>query len=194
MSHWYNYPFILILTAGLFLLLVSDSRKMILIAFGSVLLMAFVVNIQFWPFTFSLSKLVTGTMAIVILHFSPVMTPSQSVLGTGKTGKVFRATALVFGFVLIGFSVSTVSTFLSINPEQILLSLFMMACGFIQLGISQNPYRVFLGLITLFQGFEIIYGSLESSLLINGMLAAVDLLIAFVGSYLITNSLKDEEE
>lgn len=193
MSNWFNYPIILVFTAGLFLLLVSDTRKMILIALGSVLLMAFVVNIQFWPFTFALSKLVTGVMAIVILHFSPVM-PSQSVLGVGRTGKVFRATALVFGLVLIGFSVSAISSFLSINPEQVLISLFMMTCGFIQLGISQNPYRVFLGLITVFLGFEILYGTLESSLLINGLLAAVDLLIALVGSYLITNSLKDEEE
>lgn len=193
MSTWFNYPIILIFTASLFLLLVSDSRKMILVALGSVLIMAFVVNIQFWPFTFALSKLVTGAMAIVILHLSPV-SPSQSVLGEGGTGKVFRATALFFGLVLLGFSVSTISTFLSISPEQILISLFMMVCGFIQLGISQNPYRVFLGLIIVFLGFEFIYGSLESSLLINGMLAAVDLLIALVGSYLITNSLKDGEE
>lgn len=193
MSNWINYPFILILTAGLFLLLLADSRKMILIAFGSVLLMAFVINIQFWPFTFALTKLITGTMAIVILHFSPSIS-SQTVLGPGKTGIVFRATALAFGLVLISFSVSSISTFLSLNPEQILISLFMMLCGFIQLGISQNPYRVFLGLLLVFQGFEIIYGSLESSLLINGMLAAVDLLVALVGSYLIANSLKEEEE
>lgn len=193
MFHWYNYLFILIFTAALFLLLISDSRKIILYALGSVLLMAFVINVQFWPFTFALSKLITGTMAVVILHFSPVM-PSPSVLGEGRTGKVFRATALAFGLALIVFTVSVVSTFLSINSEQILISLFMMVCGFIQLGISQNPYRVFLGLITVFLGFEIIYGSLERSLLINGMFAAVDLLIALVGSYLITNSFEDEEE
>ncbi len=193
MLHWFNYLFILIFTAGLFLLLVLDSRKMILYALGSVLLMAFVINVQIWPFTFALSKLITGMMAAIILHTSPPV-PAQSVLGAGRTGKVFRATALAFGLVLIVFSVPTVSSFLSVNPEQLLISLFMMVCGFIQLGISQNPYRVFLGLITVFLGFEFIYGSLERSLLINGMFAAVDLLIALVGSYLINNSFEDKEE
>ncbi len=193
MTHWINYVFIAILTGGLFLQLISDSRRINLITFSGVLLMAFVINIQFWSFTFALSKLITGLMAILILNLSPNVI-TQSMFDDSRTSKVFRGVAFAFLLVLILFLVPKSSLFLSIPLEQTLAALFMMVSGFVTLGISQNPYRVILGLIALFLGFEIIYGSVESSLLINGMLAAVDLLVALIGSYLITNSLAEEEE
>lgn len=193
MSNWINYPFIFILAIGLFVLLLTDSRRLVMIAMGIVLIMSFVVNIQFWSFTFALSKFITGIMAGLILNLTPE-TISQSIFGKSRMGQVFRGTALAFGFALIIFISKKASVFLSIDQELILTSMFIMVCGLIQLGISQNPYRVFLGLIILFLGFEILYGSLENSLLINGMFAAVDLLIALVGSYLITNSLEEEVE
>jgi hypothetical protein len=193
MTHWINYIFIAILTGGLFLQLISDSRRINLAAFSGTLLMAFVINIQFWSFTFALSKLITGLMAILILNLSPNLM-TQSLFEGSRTSKVFRGVAFAFLLILILFIVPKSSIFLSIPLEQTLAALFMMVSGFVTLGISQNPYRVILGLIVLFLGFEIIYGSVESSLLINGMLAAVDLLVALIGSYLITNSLAEEEQ
>jgi hypothetical protein len=193
MTHWINYIFVVVLTVGLFLQLFSDSRKINLIAFSGSLLMVFVINIQFWTFTFALAQFITGLMALLILNLAPNVF-AQSMFGGSRTGKVFRGVAFGFGLIITLFIVPKSSMFLSIPLEQILASLFMMICGFIALAITQNPYRVILGLITLFLGFAVIYGSVERSLLINGMLVAVDLLIALVGSYLITNSIAEVEE
>lgn len=193
MTHWINYIFIIILTGGLFLQLISDSRRVNLIAFGVSLLMIFVINIQFWTFTFALIKFISGLMALLILNLSPNIL-AQSMFGGSHTGMVFRGVAFTFGLIAVLFIIPKSSMFLPMPLEQILASLFMMICGFIALALTQKPYRVILGLITLFLGFEVIYGSVERSLLINGMLAVVDLLIAFVGSYLITNSIADAEE
>lgn len=193
MQNWVNYIFLLIFVAGLFLFVLIDRRGMNLIAFSGIMLLGFVINIQFWPFTFALAKLLTGLMAILILYLTPA-DRAESLFGSSRTGKVFRGVALGLGLIIILFIAPRSTEFLSIPLEQFLASMFMVVAGIIQIGISQNPYREFLGIITLFLGFEIIYGSVERSLLINGMLAAVDLLLAFIGSYLITNGVEGGKE
>jgi hypothetical protein len=193
MTHWINYLILFVLAAGLFVLLLSDSRRTNMFSFAGVMLTIFIINIQFWPFTFALAKLITGLMAVLILNLTPTV-PLQSMFGDGSTGKVFKAVALTFGMLLILFTFPLSSTFLSITTEQLLAALFVIICGFIQLGTTRKSNRVILGILTLYMGFEIIYGSIERSLLINGLLAAVDLLIALVGSYILINSVQEAEE
>lgn len=193
MSQWINYFTISLLVIGLFALLLLNSKRMMTIALGTVMLVVFVINIQFWQWGFALSKLFTGLMALLILYLSPVET-DQSIFSDSKSGTIFRAATLSFGFILMLFVVPKISTFFSMNVEQVLASLFLLYSGLIHLGISKNPYRVILGLLTLLLGFEIIYGTLERSLLINGMLAVVTLFVALVGSYLLNNNRSGEEQ
>jgi hypothetical protein len=62
--------------------------------------------------------------------------------------------------------------------------LLLLGLGFIHLGITSEPFRVVLGLLTLLSGFEIIYAALESSILVAGLIALVNLGLALTGSYL----------
>jgi hypothetical protein len=57
--------------------------------------------------------------------------------------------------------------------------------------MTTSPFYIIVGIMTVFFGFELLYASIETSILINGLLAAMNLLVALVGSYLI--SLKQEE-
>lgn len=193
MEHWINYLTITILAAGLFALLLADNRKALAVAYAAVVLMIFVINIQFWSFGFSLSKLLTSIMAMVIL----MLTNEHGNFENHKlpgTGKIFSAVGLAFAIILTIFTIGRTSSFLAIAPDQVLPSFFVLFCGFIMLGISQQPFRIILGLLILLAGFEILYGSVEKSLLINGLLMAVTLLIAMVGSYLLTPVEKEAEE
>jgi hypothetical protein len=45
--------------------------------------------------------------------------------------------------------------------------------------------RVIVGLLTVLSGFEIIYAAIESSVLVTGLLAGVNLGLALVGAYLL---------
>jgi hypothetical protein len=56
--------------------------------------------------------------------------------------------------------------------------------GLIHIGISLQPLKTILGLLTLLSGFETLYSSLEGSALLAGFLATVTLALGIVGSYL----------
>ena len=193
MTHWINYIILLILTGGLFLFVLADSRKLISIAFGLICVVSFSINVQFWSIGFSLSKLISGLIALLLLNFSPLI-KEEIYFGESGAGRIFRAAMLAFWIILILFTYQKMSTVFLMSNDQLLAALFILICGLVQLGLSKDTFRVILGLLTLLLGFEIIYGTLEKSLLVNGLLAVVNLLIALVGSYLLNYRLQEEEE
>ena len=65
-------------------------------------------------------------------------------------------------------------------------SLILMGVGMLQLGMTVQPFRVILGLLTVLSGFEALYAALESSILVAAMLSTVNLGLALVGAYLLT--------
>lgn len=185
MENWINYLTIAILIGALFFLIIADSRRMSVIAFGVVVLLLFSINVQFWTFGFALSKLLAGLMSMLILAIPPAGTPATVSLVPG-TGKVFNVVGFGFCIILVLFTINITSQFLAISRDQVIPALLILLCGFLMLGISQDPFRIIIGLLTVIIGFEVLYGAIEQSLLINGLLAAVELLIALVGSYLLT--------
>jgi hypothetical protein len=62
-------------------------------------------------------------------------------------------------------------------------SFLLIGMGLLQLGISAQPFRVILGLLTVQAGFEVIYASVESSILVAAMLSVVNLGLALSGAY-----------
>lgn len=193
MTNSINYLTLALLVAGLFGLYLTDSKKIMTIAFTVVALVVFSINIQFWTWGFALVKLLTFTMALWILNISPGEVIG-SIFSGSRSGIVFRAAALVFVLLFSIFSAPKLSEFLGMNLDQVYASVFLLLGGLLQLGISKNPFRAILGLLSFFMGFEIVYGSVERALLINGMLAAVVLLIAVIGSYLLNNQTVGEDQ
>lgn len=193
MDTWFNLVPILLIVVGLFVVNVSESRKWTLIAYLVVCGFVFMINIQFWPLGFALSKFLSSVMTILILNLSPTtFNETKSVPATA--GIVFRVAMLAFGFVLILFVIPGLSSTISLSGEQLLSSLFILVTGLVLISLSGNTYRTVLGLLLALAGFEILYGAVERSLLVNGMLAAIDLLVALVGSYLMINSIAEVDE
>jgi hypothetical protein len=73
-------------------------------------------------------------------------------------------------------------------------SLILLGMGMLHLGMTAQPFRVILGLLTTLSGFEIVYAALESSVLVAAMLAVVNLGLALVGAYLLTTRAPEPEE
>jgi hypothetical protein len=65
--------------------------------------------------------------------------------------------------------------------------------GLLHLGVSNHILRVTLGLMTILSGFEILYATVEGSILVAAMLAIINLGLALVGSYLLIASNAEEE-
>jgi hypothetical protein len=72
-------------------------------------------------------------------------------------------------------------------------SLLLVGMGLLHLGVSNHILRVTLGLMTALSGFEILYATVENSILVAGLLAIINLGLAFVGSYLLIASNVEEE-
>ena len=71
-------------------------------------------------------------------------------------------------------------------------SLTLIGLGMLHLGMTAQPFRVILGLLTVLSGFEALYAALESSILIAAMLSTVNLGMALVGAYLLSARILEE--
>jgi hypothetical protein len=193
MDNWINLiPIIILAVACLFIILTEDWKR-ILIGYAVIYLSAFAIIVQFWSFSFSLVKLLTGLMALVVLGISinkHYELPQQK----AKSELIFGLIALCLIFLIMIFMVYRISNYLSISLEIVLASLLIIGFGVYQLGITHEVHRVVLAILIIFFGFDLIFSSNESSLLINGLLALISLLVALIGGYLIVNEFEGMDE
>jgi hypothetical protein len=63
--------------------------------------------------------------------------------------------------------------------------LLLIGAGVAHLGVTSDLLRVSLGLLTMLTGFEILYAAVESAILVTGLLAAINLGLGVLGSYLL---------
>ena len=61
--------------------------------------------------------------------------------------------------------------------------LLLIGLGLLHLGITSDPFRVIMGLLTVMAGFEVLYAAVESSTLVTALLVVVDLGLALAGAY-----------
>jgi hypothetical protein len=142
-----------------------------------------------WPFSLAIVKLITGLIVSLILAISQVSTASFSNPETSwPQGRLFRL--LAAGLIIITtLAVATqTSTWLGIsNILATRASLILMGMGVLQLGISTQPMRIIIALLTLLSGFEILYALVESSALVAAMLVLINLGLSLVGIYLLSS-------
>jgi len=141
-----------------------------------------------WTLEMAVVKMVAGWMAVAILVIAMSSGPDH----WRETGQLNRS-AMVFklmGAVILAF----MTTSLVQNSESWLSSLtlpvrwgsiLLASMGLLQLSLTSHPLRVVMGLLTVLSGYEIIYASVETSVLVTGLLAGVNLGLALAGAYLL---------
>ena len=103
-----------------------------------------------------------------------------------KFGPVFRILAGLILALTITSLVLHTETWLSMISIPILWGSFILiSFGLLQVSLTSHPLRVIIGILTLLSGFEIIYAAVESSTLVTGLLAGVNLGLALVGAYML---------
>ncbi len=145
-----------------------------------------------WPLGLSLVKLVVGLVAGGVLASSLSVQTSEA-KATDHVGLIFRSLVAIFIWVMIYFSTPAIEGWLKIDREVLWGGLVLSGVGLIQLGMTVSPIRVAIGLLTFLAGFEVLYSALESSLLLAGLLAVINLGLALVGVYLATSLEKEVE-
>ncbi|HVN53425.1 MAG TPA: hypothetical protein VMT46_03770 [Anaerolineaceae bacterium] len=174
---------------SLFLLVSRDWRwtivALVLQYTGVTILVA-----NHWPMGMALVKLVVGWMASVALGLT--QSGQKQDLAEERSWPSSRLFRLLAG----GLMMLIISTFASKGQgwlpgaasTQVWGSFILIGIGLLQLGMTAQPFRVVIGLLTVLSGFEVIYAVVESSVLVAGLLAAVNLGLALTGAYLLTSS------
>jgi hypothetical protein len=143
-----------------------------------------------WSSGLAAVKLVTGWMAGAILGVSRIGQLAED-RRRWPTEWLFFGLVVVLVLVTVSAVAPTVSTWLpDVHPDQVLGAIMLVGMGMIHLGMASRGIRVILSLLTLLSGFEILYAGIETSTLVAGLLAVINLGVALVGAYL----LSDDEE
>lgn len=177
-------PVVIVMASSLALIL-SPRWRWTIIALAVQYAAVFWLVSMTWSLGLSVVKLVAGWMS------GAVLAATQNEAGSGndpynsRSGRVFQVMAAVLVWLVVFASGSVVNDWIPANPAQTYGALLLVGMGLLQLGLSTRPIRVVLGLLTVLSGFEVLYATVEISILVAGLLAAVNLGLSLVGAYLI---------
>jgi hypothetical protein len=178
---------VLLLVANSMILLVHRDWRWVQGALAMQYLLAFLLITPVWPLELAAVKLVGGWMATAILGLTRLNLAAESEEKPRFPNSplfLFAAAALVIVLV-IGAAPGLASWSRQFTINQAWSGLFLIGIGLLLVSLSDNTPRIIIGLLTLLSGFEILYASVETSILVAGLLAILNLGIALIGSYLL---------
>lgn len=148
-----------------------------------------------WPIGMAAVKLVTGWMAIAalamtLLAMSQKDQAEEQFLPQGNPFRLFVSGMITLIVFAAAPRVESITPGLGLPV--ITGSLLPIGMGLLLLGSTSDIFRVIVGLLTVLTGFETLYAAVEGSVLVAGLLAVVNLGLALVGAYLISNSINDQ--
>ena len=185
---WIAVGVMVITSAGL--LFVRDWRWNIVLLSVQYLGM-FVLMLQHWPVGMASVKVVAGWMSAAILGMTRSGLPDQTaddenMWPRGRLFHLFAAATVVLIVAVVTPSVDTIMADAGFPVTN--GGLLLIGMGLLHLGITARILRVAIGLMTVLSGFEIIYATVEGSILVAALLAVINLGLALVGSYLLIAS------
>jgi len=145
-----------------------------------------------WPLGMATAKLITGWMAAGALLMTRLGAPGDLPEETAwPEGRLFRLFAAGLVALAMASLAPAVPTWLpGLSPAETFGGLMLIGLGILHLGMTLQPSRVVIGLLTVLAGFEILYSGVENSLLVAALLSLLNLGLALVGSYLMLSSIQ----
>jgi len=193
-------PFLLLLLTGSTLVLIRDWRVSVAALVIQYLAMGTLLG-QLIRGEVVVAKMLTGTFVGVILYLSARQAGWQNrptfsedglrALGGIRfvggevfpPGRVFRL-ILVLLLWVVAVSLAQRYPIDLLSNLQVISVYWLLLVGVVLLILSENPLKVGQGLLTILMGFELWYTVAENSLLMVGLLGAVNLLLAVAVGYL----------
>lgn len=185
------------ITGGV-LVLIRDWRVSIGMLALQYLTLGFVLSRLIRP-EIAFAKVLVGLFVSLMLYLSArqsgwrrqtsglrALFGQRSVAGEAfPPGRAFRLMALLLAAVA---AISMSQTYpLSNLPAAASMAVYwLVIIGLLILILSENPLKAGQGLLTAFTGFELFFATIESSLLMIGLLGIVNLLLAMTTGYLAT--------
>lgn len=191
LSGW-GLPAVVLLGISSVTLLLSRTWRWRIGALAFQYLGVFVLVSLSWPTDLAAGKLVIGWMTGAILGVSRIdlITPEVRRWPTERLYLIFVASVV---FTTVATLAPTVLDRVpGIDVYQAWGGLLLIGMGLIHMGFASRGLRVIVSLLTFLSGFEILYAVVESSTLVAGLLAFVNIGIAITGAYLMTDPSLEE--
>ena len=185
-TSWGATAFLFALTLSL--LLTRDWRWLLALLAAQYISVFWLTQIH-WTISMAAIKLVTGWMSATVLGITrsaldPKLDSAHD--HSWPQGRFFRILAAGLIFLLVASAAPGVTKLLpGIGLAEVTGSLVLMTMGLLMLGLTTQPLRVTIGLLTLLSGFEILYAAVENATLVAALLAVINLGLALVGAYLL---------
>jgi len=149
-----------------------------------------------WPLEIAVVKLVAGWMASAVLFLTYQNLPGSIIvdrIDVNLPGTFFMGfAALLIGISGFSLGPTALRWFLGATLQQVLGGVWLLGLGLLQLLLIRDSLSIIIGLLTVISGFEILYATLEASVLMTGLLAILNIGFAFLGSYLLMASNLEE--
>jgi hypothetical protein len=173
-----------ILMASSLVLLVGVGWRGTQIALSVQYLAVFWLVTLSWPIGMAMVKLVVGLMASAVLATTQPGVDASHSLEVPFSGRLFRILAALLMWIVVFSIFPAVENLARVGQATSLGSTLLLGMGLLQMGMNRQSARVVIGLLTFLAGFEILYAAQESSVLVAGLLAIINLSLALVGAYL----------
>ena len=192
----FTLPAVILVAVTAIILLSSYDWRLSLSALGAMYVGVFVLVALSWPLEMAVVKLAAGWISASVLGISlinrPLAAPRRRYI---VSEIVFRISASgLMGLVAVSLTPKVLAALTNATYEQALGGLLLLGLGILHLGFTADPLRVALGLLTVLAGFEILYAVIESSALVAGFLAAINMGMALTGAYLLLPPVVEREE
>jgi hypothetical protein len=179
-------------------ILINYDWRVSLGALGAQYLGVFFLSTQHLPFIMGAVKLIAGWMVVAVLGMTRLGlsgADNKSEETFLPRGQWFRVILVgVIALMAAGSTTRIEETIPGLGLQVVAGGLFLIGSGILQLGVTSDVLRITLGLLTMLAGFEIIYAAVESSVLVTGLLAVVNLGLGLTGSYLLISGAFTSEE
>ena len=191
---WIAVVVIVVTSVGL--LIARDWRVSIILLAVQYLAMFF-LSLLHLPLGMASVKVVSGWMASAILGMTRSGLPDddsdeENIWPRGRLFRLFAA--CIVGIIVTGATPAVDNIMANAGFTVTAGGLLLIGMGLLHLGISSQILRVTLGLMTVLAGFEVLYATVEGSVLVAALLAVINLGLALVGSYLMIASASKETE
>lgn len=182
-----SWPAFFLSLIGTFLLCLAPSWRWKVSGVALQYLSLFWLVQPHWSLTVAAVALVSGWMAAVVLTIT-MLSASPTVMNQQQwsEGRLFRfLMALLVALVSFALALRTIA-WLGVTLPVAWSGVLLGGTGLLLLGLSQQDLDTILGLLTVLTGFEVLYASLEASILLAALLTLVHLGLALAAAYLLS--------
>ena len=191
-----GWPLILVISVATLAILISHDWRIRISALGIAYAGSFGLVAFSWPPEMAVVKLVAGWISASVLGLAITSQPKADRVSSRlfPSEIIFRLSISgLMSLVIISLAPTIQLWLIEATLEQVVGGMLLFGLGLLSLGLVSEILPTIIGLLLCLMGFEILYASIESSVLVAGFLAVTNLGLALTGAYLLTVSQMEVE-